>query len=300
MLLHLKKGITYGPVNSRRLGLSLGINLMPPSVKVCSFDCVYCQYGWTKEREIRDEHRALIPGVEDVARAVETALTALPSAPAYITFSGNGEPSLHPDFPDIVEAVKATRDRLAPGARTAILSNSSAAAEERILKALAGLDTRIMKLDCGTEGLFQRYSRPAAGITLEGVTNGLAELSCLAPVTIQALWSGGTGGNLSASPERGELGHHPSITHQGTQYSVPDPSRNREGILFPQTGSAELDAWTARLKLIRPVFVQVYSLDRDTPAKNLRSLSYDELEVIAARLLADGIPAAAFVRCLRR
>jgi len=267
MLLTLKKGITYGPVNSRRLGLSLGINLMPPSVKVCSFDCVYCQYGWTKVREIRDEHRALIPRTEDVIRAVETTLAELPSPPAYITFSGNGEPSLHPDFPGIVEAVKETRNRMAPGAKTAILSNSSAVSVERTRKALARLDMRIMKLDCGSGEVFLRYSRPATGITLEGITEGLVDLSHRAPVTIQALWSGGADGNLSAAPEGDEFGRHPEIA-----------------------------AWADRLQRIKPAFVQVYSLDRDTPAKNLRKLSYDELEVIAARLRADGIPAAAFVR----
>lgn len=267
MLLHLKKGITYGPVNSRRLGLSLGINLMPPLVKVCSFDCVYCQYGWTKVREIRDEHRASIPRAEDVVRAVEAALAELPSPPAYITFSGHGEPSLHPDFPDIVEAVKEARSRLAPGARTAILSNSSAVSEEPIRKALARLDMRIMKLDCGTQTVFARYSRPAPGLTLEAVSDGLVELARLAPVTIQSLWSGGAGGNLSASPKGNELGRHPEIA-----------------------------AWVNRLKRIKPAFVQVYSLDRDTPAKNLRKLSYDELAIVAARLRADGIPASAFFR----
>lgn len=267
MLLTLKKGITYGPVNSRRLGLSLGINLLPPSVKVCSFDCVYCQYGWTKVREIRDEHRALIPRAEDVVRAVEAALAELPSPPAYITFSGHGEPSLHPDFPDIVEAVKETRNRLAPGAKTAILSNSSAVSEERTRKALARLDMRIMKLDCGTQTAFARYSRPAPGLTLEAVTSGLAGLARLAPVTIQSLWSGGADGNLTASPKDGELGRHP-----------------------------EVSAWVDRLRRIKPAFVQVYSLDRDTPAKNLRKLGEDELGKIASLTQAAGIPASAFFR----
>jgi len=267
MLLTLKKGIIYGPVNSRRLGRSLGINLMPATVKVCSFDCVYCQYGWTKVRALGAEGAGPVPKIDDVALAVKTALAALPSPPAYITFSGNGEPCLHPDFPEIVEAVRTVRDRSAPGTKTAILSNSSRVKDERIRQALVSLDVRIMKLDCGTEEVFRRYNGPAVGLTLDAVTEGLAELARSAPVTIQSLWSGGAGGNLKTIPSGEDLFPHP-----------------------------EISAWIGRLERIRPAFVQVYSLDRDTPAKDLRQLGSAELELIAAKARAIGLQAESFVR----
>lgn len=257
MLLTLKKEIIYGPVDSRRLGRSLGVNLMPGTVKVCSFDCGYCQYGRTGGLPNRERLRAQGPKAEDVARAVESALIALGRPPAYITFSGNGEPSLHPDFAGIEEAVAHVRDRLAPEAKTAILSNSSTVGDDRIRRCLAKLDVRIMKLDCGTEGVFKRFNGPATGLGLEGIVEGLAELSRLAPVWIQSLWAGGAGGNSSPS---------------------------------------EICAWIGRLKIIRPAFVQVYSLDRDTPVKDLRQISKAELDLIADEVRKIGFQAGSFVR----
>lgn len=263
MILEPKPGITYGPVNSRRLGASLGINLFPGAVKVCPFNCVYCQYGWTTERRVVAAARRSLPSADAVAKAVEETLRGLPSPPSFLTFSGNGEPTLHPDFPEIVEAVRRVRDEWAPGARTAILSNSTLAGEEETRRALARLDARIMKLDCGTEVVFRLFNGPEEDCGLEAVTEGLAELALEAPITIQSLWAGGTAGNL------------------------PEPSERR---------TEEVEAWVGRLKRIKPEFVQVYSLDRDTPAKNLRKLSRDELSFLASRARHAGIPASVFTR----
>jgi wyosine [tRNA(Phe)-imidazoG37] synthetase (radical SAM superfamily) len=257
MLLSLKNGITYGPVNSRRLGASLGLNPWPGSVKVCTFNCVYCQYGWTRVRRAGDAGAPAAPNIQAVAAALEAALAALPSPPAFITFSGNGEPTLHPGFAELVGVVRAIRDRRAPGARTAVLSNSSRVTDPGILAALAGLDARIMKLDCGTEKVFRRFNGPQAGTTLEEITAGLAGLAESAPVTIQSLFCGGKGGNRS---------------------------------------SGEVEAWVARLERIRPDFVQVYSLDRDTPARDLRKLEREELEAIAAAARSAGVRAETFGR----
>jgi wyosine [tRNA(Phe)-imidazoG37] synthetase (radical SAM superfamily) len=266
MLLELKPGIIYGPVNSRRLGASLGINLFPGPAKICTFDCVYCQYGWTKVKEIGAGRRGSLPDAAAVARALEDALPSLGSSPAYLTFSGNGEPTLHPDFPEMVEAVISVRDRRAPAARTAILSNSSRVMKDGLRPALTRLDARIMKLDCGTEDTFRRYSGPAAGLTLEAVTRGLADLAGLVPVTIQSLWTGGAGGNL------------------------PDPSEGAAA------RSEELRAWVERLVRIKPAFVQVYSLDRDTPARDLKQLGRAELSCIVDLAKSAGINASVFVR----
>lgn len=175
--LSLQTGVIYGPINSRRLGRSLGINLSPVSAKVCSFDCVYCHYGPTDYclRDITpfvDE----LPAVETVASALADALRVGP-LPDYITFSGNGEPTLHRDFPEIVAAVKGVRDRLAPAVKIAILSNSTTCGEDAIRGALRFLDLRIMKLDAGSANTFAAVNGPAPGVTFDDVVSSLAEMS---------------------------------------------------------------------------------------------------------------------------
>ncbi len=252
MLLELKKEIIYGPVNSRRLGRSLGINILPAHRKICPFSCVYCQYGWTKDHVLRTNPSLDLPSVDAVKKALKKALLHMDNPPAYITFSGNGEPSLHPDFSYIVDEVTVLRDKLAPEAKTAILSNSALVADKSLRKTLSRLDVRIMKLDCGAPDIFKRYNQPCPGVDLETITEGL---SLLPDVDIQTLVSGGQAGNL------------------GTQNTT---------------------AWIERLKYIRPLSVQLYTLDRGYPAKNLRPANRDELDNIKARVQKVGIRIGVF------
>ena len=189
MLLTPKPGIIYGPVASRRLGFSLGINLLPPREKPCTFDCAYCQYGFTKRAPFPGD---AFPAVDDVLSAVEKALNDLPTPPAFLTFSGNGEPTTHPHFPLAVEGVIAIRNRRLPSTKVAILSNSTRVFDPLVRQALALLDTRIMKLDAGTEAVFQRYCRPMEPVTLDQIVTGLRELP---NIIVQALFTGGPGGN---------------------------------------------------------------------------------------------------------
>jgi wyosine [tRNA(Phe)-imidazoG37] synthetase (radical SAM superfamily) len=199
MLLELKSEITYGPVSSRRLGRSLGINLLPARRKVCTFDCVYCQYGWTRCFDVAPVASTL-PSVEEMVAAVTAALKTLDPLPAWLTFSGNGEATLHPRFPEMVDALLRLRDRLSPGSLTAILSNSTQAGEPAIRAALARLDARIMKLDAGDEEMLRAYNRPAPGVSYGKMLDGLAALDDL---TIQTLIAAGPGGNdASAHVER--------------------------------------------------------------------------------------------------
>jgi len=194
MLLELKQGIIYGPVNSRRLGWSLGINILPSSKKVCAFNCVYCQYGWTKIHKAARRKLWGMPSVKAVGKALKSALNSLPAPPAYITFSGNGEPTLHPDFNQIVDEVQSVRNQLAPRTKTAVLSNSALVTDKSVREALAKLDVKIMKLDCGSQEMFEKYNQPCTGIDLEDITEGLAQLS---NVSIQTLVSAGKSGNLN-------------------------------------------------------------------------------------------------------
>ncbi len=192
MLLSLQKNIVYGPVSSRRLGCSLGINLLPIRVKTCNFNCLYCQYGWTDLKRMENPDFKTFPSIDTVLEAVERALRALQPPPAYLTFSGNGEATLHPAFPEIVEGINRLRDRYMPSTKTAILSNSTRVTDPVIRKALCRLDQCIMKLDAGNEATFRRYNGPLAGIHLQDVVDGLKKMSA---VIIQSLFTGGIDGN---------------------------------------------------------------------------------------------------------
>jgi wyosine [tRNA(Phe)-imidazoG37] synthetase (radical SAM superfamily) len=214
MLLSPQSGITYGPVRSRRLGRSLGINILPAGRKVCNFDCRYCQYGWTDRLAAASTAASDYPGVSKILAAVSAALQGLTTPPDYITFSGNGEPTLHPFFPDLVEGINELRDRFAPRARTAILSNSSRVSDAAIRGALARLDVRIMKLDAGTEECFRRYNRPIGELTLEAIVRGLR---ILPDTTLQTLFTGGSHGNMDGAEVHAWLTRVAAIRPRGVQ-----------------------------------------------------------------------------------
>ncbi len=254
MVLELKTEIIYGPVRSRRLGRSLGINLLPARHKVCSFDCVYCQYGWSAAACPSEGGtlRSKMPSVEEIVVAVIRALQALDQKPAFLTFSGNGEPTLHPELPAIIDALLRLRDRLAPQARTAILSNATTLGDAEIRSALTRLDARIMKLDAGDEERFQAFNHPAAGVQLDRVLEGLAGLPDL---TLQSLIASGAGGNDS-----------------------PD----------------HLEHWLQRVSELSPRSVQVYTLARPTAATDLRPAPPELLGSLARRLRRSGVNAEVF------
>ncbi len=252
MLLELQQTIIYGPVRSRRLGRSLGINVLPARRKVCSFNCVYCQYGWEESVGRADIEASTFPAVEEIERAVKAALAGIDPPPAYVTFSGNGEASLHPDFTDLVERITHLRDRLAPAAQTAILSNSSTASDPEVRQALSRLDVRIMKLDVGCPQDLTAYNRPAATVELETILDGLTSLK---DVTIQTLFSTGPMGNC----------HPQNIT-----------------------------PWIACLKKISPKLVQIYTLDRPSPAEAICRVPKEELLSLQERLHQEHIRADVF------
>jgi wyosine [tRNA(Phe)-imidazoG37] synthetase (radical SAM superfamily) len=170
-VLKLQKGVLYGPIDSRRLGRSLGINLLPSDYKLCSFDCIYCQYGRTTFKTLSPERKDL-PSLEQVLDAVEKVLQTPVNIDA-LTFSGNGEPTLHPDFPAIVAGVRRLRDELRPDVKLAILSNSTAVHLPHVWDALALFDAPSMKLDAGDARTLAAINRPATGVKLEHIIEGL-------------------------------------------------------------------------------------------------------------------------------
>lgn len=177
MALALKPGIIYGPVNSRRLGRSLGINLSPSGYKLCSFNCVYCHYGWTRKLTSSfDTFHDDLPGRVEIDAAVEEALK--PGIEFdYITFSGNGEPTLHPDFPELVDDVIALRNLYRPAVKLGLLSNSSGLVHESVRRVVSKIDFPMFKLDAGTEATFRAINRPAKGISFKTIVDGLTSVS---------------------------------------------------------------------------------------------------------------------------
>jgi wyosine [tRNA(Phe)-imidazoG37] synthetase (radical SAM superfamily) len=176
-LLPLQSGILYGPIDSRRLGKSLGINLMPTGYKLCSFNCVYCHYGWTDVHAF-DAKKFIddLPRFDNVASAVESALRSNLKFD-YLTFSGNGEPTLYPEFASLVEEIARVRDRCRPEMKIALLSNSSGLSVPEVKKSIVHIDMPVFKLDAGTERVFERINRPCPGVSFEDILSNLQSLS---------------------------------------------------------------------------------------------------------------------------
>lgn len=242
----LQRGIIYGPVRSRRLGLSLGINLLPLKYKLCSFNCVYCQYGWTPDPTIAPTYQLKdLPAVHDVAQALEKALLDLsrrgPPIDS-ISICGNGEPTLYPGLRQVVEAAKELRDRHMPGVQLAIFSNSSTVGSARVRETLELLDIRIMKFDAGSEELIRQLNHPASPVYIGEMVAGLKQLT---DVFLASLFVQG------------------KITN-----SDPD----------------SVDLWIEKVGEIRPFLLQVYSLDRGAPDPNIEKVNMATLQWIADRL----------------
>jgi wyosine [tRNA(Phe)-imidazoG37] synthetase (radical SAM superfamily) len=221
-------------------------------VKLCSFNCVYCQYGYTRVKQKDLKNPSLFPGAKDVLITVETAMPTISPSPSYVTFSGNGEAALHPDFEKIVHGITRLRDMYCPQTKTAILSNSSEVREERIRRILDMLDVRIMKLDCANEKTFRAYNQPCCDIKLEEIIEGLKSLR---DVTIQTLFSGGKHGNT-------------------------DPDH--------------IEQWIDMIQYLSPIHLQIYTLDRGYPSKDIYPLDPEKLRSIKTRLTMVGISAEAY------
>ena len=223
-LLPLQKGILYGPINSRRLGRSLGINLMPTGYKLCSFNCVYCHYGWTEVHAL-DTAPFLgdMPSFDDVVDAVDSALKSN-LAFDYLTFSGNGEPTLYPRFATLVERIATSRDRHRPGLGIALLSNSSALNHREVRSSIMYIDIAVFKLDAGNEDLFKSINRPCPGVSLDDIT---ANLRSLSGITIQTVLVDGDPGNVGDEDLNDYFGRiseiNPELVHI---YSIDRPVPN--------------------------------------------------------------------------
>ncbi len=243
----------FGPIHSRRLGTSLGINLTPNDGKICSFDCLYCEAGYNAQ----GPGTTGISPREEVRTKLEQKLAAMKANGDrldVITFSGNGEPTLHPDFNGVVDDVIALRDRYYPQVKISVLSNSTMIDRPAVVEALKKVDNNILKLDSAIDRTMRLIDRPVNGHF--NVTNLVERLKQFSGQCI-----------IQTMMLRGE--------HNGER--------------IDNTTDAEVEALLAAYLEIRPAEVMLYSLDRATPEKNLQKVPKEELETIAERFRAKGI-----------
>ena len=242
--------IVYGPIRSRRLGVSLGMNLMPTTAKLCTFDCVYCECGWNQPVS----HPA-IPTRQEVREALASRLVALsPNSLDVITFSGNGEPTLHPDFLGIIQDTCALRDQYCPKAKISVLSNSTQLGRPDVVEALRLCDNRILKLDSAIDTTMRLIDKPVnPNLTVEQIAEWLSLFD--SDFTLQTCFL------------RGEY----------------------MGQIIDNTTSEELNAWYAMVDRLHPKQVMIYVIDRATPLQTLSKVPTAEMEAIAAPLRAKGI-----------
>lgn len=248
----LYDNIIFGPIRSRRLGLSLGVNLLPIDSKLCSFDCIYCECGWNDEHPGKRRFNAR----EDVRAMLDETLqkmVAQGTPPDVITFAGNGEPTLHPDFESIIEDTIALRDKHCPGAKVSVLSNATQIHREDVRRALLRVDNNILKLDSAFDATVQLMNKPQGAYTVARTVELLKAFE----------------GNLIVQTMflRGEY----------------------LGQRVDNTTEEEVSAWLRLVEEIRPKQVMVYSLDRDTPCQTLEKVEKDELRGIAERVEALGV-----------
>jgi wyosine [tRNA(Phe)-imidazoG37] synthetase (radical SAM superfamily) len=249
--------IVFGPVRSRRLGISLGINLLPVERKICSFNCIYCECGWTS---CTTGNRTELPSRKEVFDALRTKLAEMKEqgrGPDVITYAGNGEPTLHPDFSSIIDDSISLRNQFFPEARISVLSNGSTLRRQPVRNALKKVDMNILKIDSALPETVKRLNQPRVSYNPETFARYVREFD--GRFIIQTLFVRG-------------------------KYL---------GEVIDNASDAEVDAWLDVIKRLRPQSVMIYTIDRDTPlGKKLGKVPLAELKAIAARVKALGIQAS--------
>lgn len=246
----------FGPVHSRRLGLSLGLNLMPADGKQCDFDCIYCECGFNAGQRPHSPR----PTRQEVHDALEAQLLKMQAEgrmPDVLTFAGNGEPTLHPDFPAIVDDVLRLRDAYCPEAKVSVLSNATRCFQPKVRDALLRVDNNILKLDTVDAHYIARVDRPVGAYDVEQIISGMEAFH--GHVIVQSMFLKGLSDGLS-------------VDNTGDAYVLP---------------------WLEAVRRIAPEQVMVYTIDRETPDHDLRKATRAELDGIAERVRSMGIPCTA-------
>ncbi|WP_373725787.1 radical SAM protein [Bacteroides heparinolyticus] len=242
----------FGPVHSRRLGVSLGINLLPADGKICTFDCIYCECGFNVDRRSKQP----LPTREEVRTALEARLQDMLQngpAPDVLTFAGNGEPTAHPRFPEIITDTLVLRDRYFPNAKVSVLTNSTFIHKPAVFEALNKVDNNILKLDTVDEAYIRELDRPTGSYSVNKIIESMKAFkgNCI----IQAMFLKGSyaGKNMDNTSDK---------------YVLP---------------------WLEAVKEIAPRQVMIYTIDRETPGQDLRKATHEELDRIATLIKKEGI-----------
>ncbi|MCB0805882.1 MAG: radical SAM protein [Bacteroidales bacterium] len=244
--------IVFGPVKSRRFGVSLGVNLLPADYKYCTFDCIYCECGWSKQQEKKSK----LPSRQSVYDALETRLIHMikkGEKPDNLTFAGNGEPTIHPEFAGIIDDTIKLRNKYVRSAEVTVLSNSSLLHKSTVFDALNKVDNNVLKLDSAVEKTFRLINRPPAGLSLQSIIENISRFN--GNQVIQTLFM------------RGEV----------------------NGGFIDNTTHAEVEEWINVLIEIQPKYVMIYPIERDTAARGIEKIPLEELALIAKKVNNKGI-----------
>ena len=239
--------IVFGPIRSRRLGSSLGVNILPAHGKMCNFDCVYCECGWNKD----GVGAKVYPRYADVAAALEKRLSELSEQGVpvdSITFSGNGEPTMNPDFAQIVDETLRLRDRLYPEAKVSVLSNATMIGRESVFEALRKVDNAIMKIDASSDELIAKINKPTGSYSLDKVVEGLRRFE--GDFILQTMFL-----------------------------------RSEE---FDTVKDGALSRWMDIVRELKPREVMVYTIDRETPDKTLGKFTVEQMAALVQPLVDEG------------
>lgn len=250
--------IVFGPVKSRRFGVSLGVNLLPETMKYCTFNCIYCECGLT---DAEQDKKVQIPSASKIIEALALRFEELSQGglqPDNITFAGNGEPTIHPGFSEIIAQTIILRDKYFPEALITVLSNSTRLHIPKVKEALLKLDNNVLKLDAGSQEMFDLINRPASPVKIESIVEQLASFK--GNLVIQTLFV------------RGVV----------------------NGAQIDNTTEEEINLWIGHLLNIKPKLVMLYPIERGTPEKGLEKISADELNAIALKLSGYGIASEVF------
>lgn len=243
----IREETVFGPIHSRRLGSSLGINLLPQKGKICNFDCIYCECGWNRDG-LQDK---TLPSAADVRNALEDKLRSLRAEGVgidSITFSGDGEPTLNPEFPQIIDDTLALRGRYYPEAAVSVLSNATRAHIPEVFKALRKVDNPIMKIDAPTAELAARINNPAPGYDPLKVADALR----------------GFGGDFVLQ----------TMFLKSSDFDSSSPE--------------VLDGWMQIVRDLRPREIMVYTIARPTPQQGLEKFSEEQMRQLVKPLLDEG------------
>lgn len=244
----LWESMAFGPIKSRRLGSSLGVNLLPTEKKICTFNCIYCECGWTLEKQV---HYDKFPSKQDVLGAIEAKLKQCVETGTHvdsITFSGNGEPTLHPDFPAIIDELLLLRKRYYPAAVITCLSNATQLHRPEVVSALRKIENPILKLDAGTDEMLQIINKPVIPLAQEDIVENLKKF--------------GKGAIIQTLFLKGIVENCP----------------------FDNTVGESWQRWLETVRAIAPRKVMLYSLDRNTPQENLQPVTKADLELLAQQV----------------